>query len=126
MSYYAGLESKNHQSPIFENTYIQMNESREQIKNTYGSLLFFAISNVLFQADPIGINFRSNTDEYDPETRTIISRLKTANTAQDVQAIVHEEFDNWFGADTAGSQQQYEAVSLKIWELWNEFQQKQN
>lgn len=104
---------------------MNMNIDRDQVKKTYGNL-FFAISNALFQADPIGINFITNTDEYDPETGTIIPRLKAANTAQDVQAIVYEEFNNWFGADTAGSQQHYEAVSLKIWELWNEFQHNQN
>lgn len=101
-----------------------MDSNRKEVKRTYGKL-FTAVSDALFQADPIGINFGGNTDEYDPEAGTIIPRLKTANSAQDTQAIIYEEFKNWFGTDTAGNQGQYQAVSVKIWELWCEFQRHQ-
>ncbi len=97
-----------------------MESNRKEIKRIYGKL-FAEISNALFQADPIGINFGDNIDEYDPEAGTIIPRLKTANSAQDVHVIVCDEFKTWFGNDNAGGTEQYQAVSSKIWELWCEF-----
>jgi len=93
---------------------------RDAIKREYGSL-FASISAALFEADPIGINFDENTDEYEPEAGTIIPRLGSATSAEDVQVIVHEEFCRWFGPDV-GPRERYAAVSAKIWDLWCAFQ----
>jgi hypothetical protein len=93
---------------------------REAIKREYGPL-FASISNALFEADPIGINFDDNTDEYDAETGTIIPRLGSAKSAEDVQAIVYQEFCRWFDPITAGRREKYASVSAKIWELWYGF-----
>ena len=41
---------------------------REEVRRQYGDL-FAGVSAVLFVADPIGINFGSNTDEYEPDRR---------------------------------------------------------
>jgi hypothetical protein len=94
---------------------------RGAIKRTYGEL-FSAISALLFEDDPIGIDFESNTDEYEPEAGTIIPRLHSANSAQDVENIVYEEFSRWFGAGDAGPKSRYESVSRRIWEIWCAFQ----
>jgi hypothetical protein len=94
-----------------------MNAEREQLKNKYKSL-FNQMAQLLFEADPIGINFESNTDEYDPEVGTILPRLEGAQSADDVQTIVHEEFCRWFGQDTAGTREHYAAMSQQIWSAW--------
>ena len=78
---------------------------RDAIKREYGTL-FASISDALFEADPIGINFDDNTDEYDPETGTIIPRLGLAKSAEDVQAIVYEEFCRWFDPISAGAKRE--------------------
>ena len=78
-----------------------MSDEHKVLKRNYGKL-FDAISKVLFEQDPVGISFVDNTDEYDPETGTIIPRLKSARSAEDVQSIVYEEFCRWFGAETTG------------------------
>lgn len=39
-----------------------MNTERETIKRKYREL-YSSVSKLLFEADPIGINFQSNTDE---------------------------------------------------------------
>jgi hypothetical protein len=101
-----------------------MNNNRDQLKLIYGKF-FSDVSNALFQDDPIGINGGSNTDEYEPEAATIIPRLKSASSAQDVQMIVHEEFCSWFGRDVAGLEERYLSVSVKIWELWCDFKGQQ-
>jgi hypothetical protein len=76
----------------------------------------------LFEADPVGINFEINTDEYEPEVGTIIPRLGSARSAEDVQAIICEEFRRWFGADATWPREKYAAVSQKIWTLWLKYQ----
>ena len=93
---------------------------RDAIKREYGTL-FASISAALFGADPVGINFDDNTDEYDAETGTIIPRLNSAKSAEDVQMIVYEEFCTWFSPIDAGPRERYAAVSAKIWDLWRAF-----
>jgi hypothetical protein len=69
-----------------------MNAEREQLKKQYGSL-FETVTALFFQSDPTGINFSDNSDEYDPETGTILPRLAGAKSAPDVQTIVHDSAD---------------------------------
>jgi hypothetical protein len=93
---------------------------RDEIKRKYGTL-FASISEALFEADPIGINFDHNTDEYEPEAAAIIPRLGSAKSAEDVQTIVYEEFCLWFAPVNVGPREKYGPVSAKIWELWRTF-----
>lgn len=95
---------------------------RKALKEQYGAL-FDRISSALFEADPVGINFETNTDEYDPEVGTIIPRLKHAASAHDVEAIIHEEFCRWFSLEDAGPKKQYRLVATRVWEFWCEFKQ---
>lgn len=98
-------------------------EDRKPLKAKYGAL-FEAVTSELFNADPIGINFEDNTDEYDPEAGTIIPRLADARTIQDVEVIIHEEFCKWFGPEQAGPQEHYRALAGRIWDVWHAFQQR--
>lgn len=71
------------------------------------------------EADPIGlIAIGAPDDEYDPEVRTILPRLGEANSAGDVQRIVHEEFVRWFSVEVTGPEARYAAVSKEIWQAW--------
>jgi hypothetical protein len=97
--------------------------NRDAIKREYGEL-FDAVAAALFEDDPIGINFDSNADEYEPEAGTIIPRLRSANSPQDVQTIIYEEFTRWFGPGDAGPLSRYETVSLRIWESWCALKQR--
>jgi hypothetical protein len=84
----------------------------------YGEL-FDAAAALLFRHDPIGISFENpNTDEYEPEAETILPRLSSCHSSDDVQHVVHGEFVRWFGADTAGPQERYEQIASDLWQLW--------
>src|SRR5215475_8865872 len=85
--------------------------------------LFDSIAAALFEADPIHINFETNTDEYEPEAETILPRLHSATTVDDVERIVHEEFCRWFDAGLAGPRENYRPVAETIWNLWRAFKQ---
>jgi hypothetical protein len=89
----------------------------DEARWVYGAL-FDDVAAVLFRHDPIGINFETNTDEYHPEARTILPRLRHCASAGDVLVVVHEEFRRWFGAETAGPASRYTGAAAAIWELW--------
>ena len=77
-----------------------------------------AVSKTLFRADPIGIDFETNTSEDDPEAETIVIALRNASDPQDVLILTQRCFVEWFDAETAGPPSRYTAVAEEIWNLW--------
>src|SRR5215475_14022516 len=73
--------------------------------------LVSCIEALLFDDDPIGINFETNTDEYRAEAQTIVVRLPEATSEEDVARIIHEEFVRWFDPQMAGPAERYRAVA---------------
>jgi hypothetical protein len=69
----------------------------------------------------MGINFETNADEYDPEVGTILPRLRSCTSSEDVCRVVHEEFVRWFTPDIAGRRDHYAQIGREIWELWQKF-----
>ena len=93
-----------------QNIQAQRRALREEYKGLYDRLVA-----ILFEEDPVGINFEDNTDEYEPEVGSILPRLKTCRSALDVQTVVHEEFIRWFDARTAGPPERYRKVATRVW-----------
>ncbi len=64
----------------------------------------------------MGINFESNTDEYEPEVGTIIPRIKELNERKEIELVVREEFEKWFGVDSTAniSDEVFERISEGI------------
>ena len=81
--------------------------------------LIARVEAVLFAADPIGINFETNADEYNPEAVSIIGRRKEFQSVDALQRVVHEEFVRWFDADTAGPIDRYRSIAEQIWQVWS-------
>ncbi len=96
-------------------------ERTARLKREYGWLYDEALA-ILFQHDPIGINFETNTDEYAPEAATILPRLAYADSATDLAEIVCEEFEYWFGYSSARVHQaDYDEIAEALWaayEAW--------
>jgi hypothetical protein len=95
----------------------KIRSDRSAIKKEFGALYTDVLA-LLFKADPIGINFKDNTDEYEPEVDTILPRLSSCANAADTEKVVHEEFVRWFDRDTAGPQEWYRVVATQIWERY--------
>lgn len=83
--------------------------------------LFTEAEQALFKHDPIGIAYidhgtvADNPDEYAPEIGTILPRLATTKSADEVTDIVYEEFLRWFNdEETVGPKIKYEALSAEI------------
>jgi hypothetical protein len=64
---------------------------RTALRARYGAA-YDQLLNLLFEEDPEGLNFGDNADEYDPEVGTILPRLADCSSADDVQAVISEEF----------------------------------
>jgi hypothetical protein len=84
-------------------------ELRTQYRDAYDRL-----ASLLFDEDPIGINFGDNTDEYEPEVGSILPLLASCRGLADIQRVVHSEFCSWFGDDTAGPPEKYAGVASRI------------
>jgi hypothetical protein len=102
---------------------VSIRRDRAVLKLKYEAL-FESVSAILFKADLVGINFKNNTDEYEPEAGTILPRLSHAKSVHDVARIIHEEFCRWFGAEESFSVSHYQDVAEQIWKEWNEFNQR--
>lgn len=76
------------------------------------------MSAILFKGDPIGINFGTNTDEYEPEVRTILPRLVGCGSSQEAQRVIFEEFEKWFGVGHAGPIERYDGLAQRVWHVW--------
>ncbi|MDF2758813.1 MAG: uncharacterized protein K0S99_1445 [Thermomicrobiales bacterium] len=75
-----------------------------------------AVERAINDADPIGLlEGGAPADEYSPEIGTIVPRVVNAQSVDEVTAVLHEEFLRWFGDDTAGPRQGYEAPARQIW-----------
>lgn len=75
------------------------------------------VANLLFRFDPVGLAACGvSPDEYELEAGTIVPRLASASSVEDVHAIVFAEFLFWFGSD-ARDFEQYQAVAKEIWGL---------
>jgi hypothetical protein len=96
----------------------QILQERRQLKAEYGQL-FDSVAALIFRHDPLGIAFdNENTDEYEPETGTILPRLRGCESPAEALRVVHEEFVRWFDADTAGPEERYAEIASEIWQLW--------
>ncbi|MEM8777338.1 MAG: hypothetical protein AAGF26_00410 [Cyanobacteria bacterium P01_G01_bin.49] len=92
--------------------------SRNSLKAEYPDL-YEKVSNILFRIDPIEINFECNIDEYEPEVDTILPRLQTCNSVEEVQIVVIEEFEKWFDKDTVSEcdEKDFDQIAKEIWAI---------
>ena len=93
----------------------RIREARKRTKKKFDAT-YESISSLLFEIDPMGINFESNTDEYEPEVDTILPRIKNLNGRKEIELVVREEFEKWFGDDSTAdiSNETFERISEEI------------
>ena len=95
----------------------KMRDEQQRVRNKYGSL-FETVSRILFEQDPIRINFGTNSDEYESEATTILLRIDQAATQEQLLRIIHEEFIRWFGGAIAGPESKYKQIAAEIWSAY--------
>ena len=88
---------------------------REVLRRTSGEWLD-RVTAILFEEDPMGLDFEGNTDEYEGEAVSILLRLDACADVHGVRAVVHEEFVRGFTSGTAGPPERYARIATRIWE----------
>lgn len=80
---------------------------------------FESILACLTRHDPLHICIQGNPKretEYMSEVETILPRLSGATSQDEVQKIIHEEFQHWFGA-SAGPIERYHEIAHELWAI---------
>ena len=73
----------------------QRQAARKRYQASYRAL-YDELLEILFQLDPIGVH-QDSVEKFVPEATSILSRLREARTADDVEQIVLEELRRWYG-----------------------------
>lgn len=92
----------------------ELRRARHELKRAYDHT-FSRVAQILFETDPVGINFEFNADEYEPEAGTILPHLRACRSVEDVQSVIYLEFVRWFDAGNAGPIENYRAPAERIW-----------
>ena len=95
----------------------QFDPENRRLRAEYGAL-FDQVAAILFRHDPFGVNYEFNTDEYSPETSTILPRLRTCHSAEDVLTVLHEEFQRWFDPEIPDPRETYSTLANEVWARW--------
>ncbi len=104
-----------------EQVLVERRRSRDRVKATYPQL-FDEITAILVTYDPLGVMSDENSDEYEPETGTILPRLQHATSAAEVERIVQDEFLYWFGM--GGAEHDLRGAAHAIWVVWQQWQHR--
>ena len=85
--------------------------------------LFAELTAILARHDPVDlVGIGAPEDEYRHEVGTILPRLRETTSATDVQQVLVEEFDQWFGADTPKmTREDFLPVAEEIWATWRRY-----
>ncbi|HXH94462.1 MAG TPA: hypothetical protein VNN25_22990 [Thermoanaerobaculia bacterium] len=93
---------------------------RKRLKSEY-SALFEDLSALLYQVDPARLNFGINPDEYEPEAGTILPRVMELETASEIESVIREELERWFGGGTRIEKATYEDLGAEVLALLNRY-----
>ncbi len=78
------------------------------------------VNALLFDADPMRLNFGDNTDEYQIEADHIVEMLHTAQSANEVTDMVFQVFSACFGNEVTPRKETFSPVATKIWLVYNQ------
>ena len=108
-----------------EVTNTEANEQRRAARKRYQAryrALHDQLLEILFQLDPIGVH-QDNAEKFVPEAISILTRLREARTADDVEQIVLEELRRWYGRRWLANHDpdRLADATIAICSAWNHF-----
>jgi hypothetical protein len=86
---------------------------RKRLKREYAAL-FEDLTALLLRLDPMGLNFEVNPDEYEPEVGTILPRVFEFESPSEIEPVIREEFDRWFGGGMAIEDATYRELAEEV------------
>jgi len=99
----------------------QRRAARQRFRAHYRAL-YDELLDILFQLDPVGVHGAS-TEKFVPEATTILTRLREARLADDVEQIVLEELRRWYGRRRLANYDpdRLADATIAICTAWNHF-----
>ena len=92
-------------------------QQHRNLQKEYGAF-YRAVSDILFRHDPMELDKRRNTGDYDRAIDVLLSRIGEAEHPAAMQDLLFEVFQADFGAENCGSRERYEAAASEIWKAY--------
>jgi hypothetical protein len=95
-------------------------EDREQhrmLQKEYGRF-YRAVSDILFRHNPMDLDGKHNTGDYNPEVDALLSRIREAEDLNTLEQLLFEIFLTDFGAGNCGNRERYEGAASEIWKAY--------
>jgi len=87
------------------------------LQKEYGSF-YRAVSDILFRHNPVDLDGKHNTGEYNPEVDALLSRIREVEHAAALQELLFEIFLTDFGEGNCGGIERYDAAAAEIWKAY--------
>ena len=87
------------------------------LQKEYGSF-YRTVSDILFRHNPMELDGKRNTGEYNPEVDALLSRIREAEHLSALQELLFDVFQTDFGAENCGSREGYVAAASEIWKAY--------
>jgi hypothetical protein len=80
--------------------------------------IYRAISDILFLHNPMELDGKRNTGDYNPEVDVLVSRIREVENVDALQDLLFEVFRTDFGEENCGSRERYEVAASEIWKAY--------
>ena len=92
-------------------------QQRRMLQKEYGSF-YRAVSDILFRHNPVDLDGKHNTGEYNPEVDALLSRIREVEHSAALQELLFEIFLTDFGEGNCGAIERYDAAATEIWKAY--------
>jgi hypothetical protein len=96
---------------------LEARQQRRILQKEHGSF-YRAVSDILFRHNPLELDGKRNTGEYDAEIDALLSRIYEAQDLNALQDLLFEVFRTAFGEENCGGRERYEAAAREIWKAY--------
>ena len=90
------------------------------LQKEFGSL-YRAVSDILFRHNPMELDGKRNTGDYNPEVDLLLSRIREVEHLSALQELLFEVFVTDFGEENCGSKERYAEPALEIWKAYERY-----
>jgi len=96
---------------------IEARQQHRRLQKEYGSF-YRAISDILFRDNPMDLDGKRNTGEYDREIDSFLLRIREVEDVNALQDLLLEVFRAEFGEGNCGNRERYDAAAAEIWKAY--------
>jgi hypothetical protein len=92
-------------------------QQHRMLQKEYGSF-YRAVSDILFRHNPMELDGKHNTGEYNPEIDALLSRIREAENLSALQVMLYEVFLTDFGEENCGTRERFDVAAAEIWKAY--------